>query len=49
MLIHQNNGTLSRKRRKKHPYDKLTDVEIKEIEQIVSDAFEGFQKWTERE
>ena len=49
MLIHQNNGTLSRKRRKKHPYDKLTDAEIKEIEQIVSGAFEGFQNWAGRE
>lgn len=49
MLIRQNNGTLSLKRRKKHPFDKLTDVEIKRIEQIISDAFGRFQKWTERE
>ena len=49
MFIRQNNGTLSRKRRKEHPFDKLTDVEIERIEQIISDAFGRFQRWTERE
>ena len=43
MFIRQNNGVLSRRRRKKHPFDKFSDAEITQIEQIVSDAFEGFQ------
>ena len=49
ILTRQNNGLLSRKRRKKHPFDKLKDAEIKRIEQIISDAFGGFKKWAERE
>ena len=49
ILTRQNNGFLSRKRRKKHPFDKLKDAEIKRIEQIMSDAFGGFKKWAERE
>ena len=49
ILTCQNNGLLSRKRRKKHPFDKLKDTEIKRIEQIISDAFGGFKKWAERE
>ena len=48
MFVRQNDGVLPRRRRKKHPFDKFSDAEITQIEQIVSDAFDGFQYWENR-
>ncbi len=40
MFIRQNGGALPRKRRQRHPFDKLTDEEITLIEEFVADAFD---------
>ena len=42
MFIRQNKGTLSRRRREGE-FKKLRDDEVTSIEQIVNDAFEGFE------
>lgn len=41
MFIRQNNGTLSKNRREGE-FKQLTDDEVKRIEQIIADAFDGF-------
>ena len=41
MFIRQNEGTLSKNRRKDE-FEKLTDEEVKMVETIVREAFEGF-------
>jgi hypothetical protein len=43
MLIRQNHGTLSRNRREGE-FNKLRDDEVDRIEQIVRDAFDGFNE-----
>lgn len=40
MLIRQNDGKLSKRKRDRHPVNKMTDEEISTIEDIVADAFE---------
>lgn len=44
MFIRQNHGTLSKNRREGE-FKQLTDDEVKGIERIVADAFEGFGEW----
>jgi hypothetical protein len=41
MFIHQNKGTLS-KRRRRDEYKELRDNEVDMLEKIVRDAFDGF-------
>jgi hypothetical protein len=43
MFIRQNKGTLS-KRRRTAEYEALHDNEVQELEEIVRDAFEGFEE-----
>jgi hypothetical protein len=45
-FIRQNNGTLSKKRRS-GDYQKLTVDEVTDVEQIVREAFEGFDEGPE--
>lgn len=40
MFIRQNNGRLSDRRRKGAPYDKMTEDEVSDVEDIVCDAFD---------
>jgi hypothetical protein len=47
LFIRQNNGTLPKKRRA-HEYKKLSDREVGMLESIVRDAFEGFDKRSDR-
>ena len=42
LFIRQNDGTLSKRKREKEFY-KLTDEEVRGLESIVQDAFEGFE------
>ncbi|MDQ8729453.1 Fic family protein [Bradyrhizobium sp. LHD-71] len=42
LFIRQNNGTLSKKRREKE-FEALTNDEVERIEQVVRDAFDGFE------
>lgn len=44
MFIRQNNGMLPKKRREKE-FSALTDEEVRRLEKIVWDEFEGFDKW----
>jgi len=41
LFIRQNDGKLSRRKREKD-FSALTDHEVKSLEKIVQDAFEGF-------
>ena len=47
LLIRQNDGTLSRRKREKS-FSALTDNEVQKLETIVNAAFEGFQGTTIR-
>jgi hypothetical protein len=47
MFIRQNQGTLSKKRREGE-FKSLRDVEVTSLEQIVHDAFEGFDEGSSR-
>jgi hypothetical protein len=42
LFIRQNDGMLSKRKREKEFY-KLTDEEVRGLESIVQDAFEGFE------
>ena len=41
LFIRQNDGTLSRRKREKE-FSALTDEEVRDLESIVQDAFDGF-------
>ena len=43
MFIHQNRGTLP-KRRRENEFKALDDKEVRQLEEIVRDAFEGFEE-----
>jgi hypothetical protein len=43
LFIRQNKGTLSKKRRERE-FEALTDGEVKRIEEIVDETFDGFEK-----
>ena len=42
LFIRQNDGTLSKRKREKE-FSALTDEEVRDLESIVQDAFEGFE------
>ncbi|WP_127904017.1 Fic family protein [Solirhodobacter olei] len=41
MFIRQNDGSLSKRRRERDPVNKLTDEEIRLVEEIIAEAFDG--------
>jgi hypothetical protein len=41
LFIRQNDGTLSKRKREKE-FSALTDEEVRDLESIVQDAFDGF-------